>query len=199
MASVKTLPEEEIETVETAPEAPAAQIEPEKKTFLVVAWTVLLLVAAVTGYLRYEISNVSAEIAQVRQENADYQSKIGELQNDPSVKAADLLLRNQATVESAIDRSKAQTYVAELMRLHRDYDVDFDTFSFAGDKVSTTVSSRVHVGQAAEPVAKIAGFIGDFRSGSGSAAASMLSLGDVRLVTGDDSARSFAVDLQIKR
>lgn len=59
------------------------------------------------------------------------------------------------------------------------------------------MSSRAHAGES-DPIGKITQFIGDFRTGSGSAASSVLTLGDIQLVSGDESKRSFAVDLQAK-
>lgn len=103
-----------------------------KASALPIAGVIFSLVVGITGYLRYEISTVSAEIVRTKQENSEYQMKISELRNDPMIMAADLLLQNRPSIEASINRSKAQDYVTELMRLHRDYDVDFDSFSFVG-------------------------------------------------------------------
>lgn len=91
----------------------------------------------------------------------------------------------------------AQKYVVEFMRLHRDYDIDFDGFQFSAGKISTIITSR-QTSVGVDPVDKIIRFVGDFRSGSGSAATSSLTLSELKLVSGDDVLRTFNAEFKIK-
>ncbi len=163
-----------------------------------VAVAVFLGTVSASAYLWYQTGEASRQAESVRSENAALGSAIAELRADPSVLATDLVERNRALLESSVDRSKAQDYANEFMRLRRDYSVDFAGFTFAGNKISTVVHASSESGST-DPVDRVIRFIGDFRSGSGSAAESPLSLGEVRLVTGEANARSFAVEFEVKK
>lgn len=169
-----------------------------KRSFFAVSAALFAVSLVFAGYLRFQIWNYASDTESLRREITEFDSKISTLRADPVVGAADLMSRNKASLENDIVRSQAQKYVDELMRLHRDYGVDFDGFNFAAGKVSTVVSASSSMSSAADPVDKIVKFIGDFRSNTGSAATSSLRLGEVRLVTGDTSKRAFNVEFKIK-
>lgn len=169
----------------------------KKRYLLPVSIAAFALSAGFSGYVKYASYATAERTAEIRRELSEYESKIGLLRADPSVAAADLMNRNKAGIESDVSKSEAQKYVSELMRLHRDYEVDFDGFSYSNGKIATIVSSR-QTSPGVDPVDKIVRLIGDYRSGSGSAASSPLSLGDVRLVSGDDTRRNFSIEFKVK-
>ncbi|MDQ1343645.1 MAG: hypothetical protein QG650_365 [Patescibacteria group bacterium] len=168
-----------------------------KKSFMAIAVLLLAVSAGLSGYLKYQVWSFSDKTAAIRQELAEFETKIGILKADPAVAAADLLNRNKASLEQDISRSEAQRYVTALTKLHLDYDVDFDGFSFSNGKVSTIVSAR-QTSAGVDPIDKMIRFIGDYRSGSGSAATSPFVLSEVRLVSGDNTSRTFNVEFKIK-
>lgn len=188
----------------TPPETPKTEgaAEPSKagtnRSFFIASASILAVSLVFAGYLRFQIWNYASDTENLRREISEFDSKISALRADPLVGAADLLNRNKSSLENDIVRSQAQKYVDELMRLHRDYGVDFSGFSFAGGKISTVVSAQPADQSVADPVDKIVKFIGDFRSNTGSAASSSLKLGEVRLVTGDTSKRAFNVEFKVK-
>lgn len=112
--------------------------------------------------------------------------------------ATDLVERNRTSLESAVNRSKAQDYVQEFLRLRLNYKVDFEGFTFSNDKITTTVSAA-SVGGSDDPIDRIIKFIADFRSNEGAAKESPLSLGDVRMVSGETGKRSFSVEFEVKK
>jgi hypothetical protein len=187
------------ETVsEVSPMGGQAPVKTARKSFLAVSVGALSLVLAASAYLAYQVTETKAKILEVRTASAEYSSKIAELKSDAEVIAADLLTKNKGSIESSVNRSKAQDYVSELLRLHRDYEIDFDGFSFAGGKIATAVSARPRSGESGDPIDKTVRFISDFRTGSGSASTSALSLGEIRLVTGDEARRTFSVEFALK-
>lgn len=174
--------------------APAAR---SKRSLLPVSILLLAVSAGFAGYLKYQTWSYGDKISEIRHELSEFETQIATLKSDPAVAAADLMNRNKPSLESDVTRSEAQRYVTELMKLHRDYDLDFDGFSFASGKISTIVSAR-QTSAGVDPIDKAVRFIGDFRSGSGSAATSPFSLGEIRLVSGDDTRRTFSIELKIK-
>lgn len=175
-------------------ETPAA---PKKRSYLPISILLLAVSVGFAGYLKYEVWDTAAKTAEIRKELSEFETQISALKANPSVAAADLLNRNKATLEKDSERSAAQNYVTEFMRLHRDYDVDFDGFQFANGKINTVVSSR-QTSAGVDPVDKVIRLIGDYRSGSGSAATSPFTLGDVKLVSGDNTHRTFSAEFKIK-
>ena len=181
------------ETPEVQEKAPA----PAKRSFMTASVIILAVSAGFAGYLKYETWTVSERIAGVRHELSEFETQINALKADPAVAAADLLGRNKASLQKDVERSMAQKYVAEFMRLHRDYDVDFDVFQFNAGKITTIITSR-QTSVCVDPVDKVIRLVGDFRSGSGSAATSPFTLGELKLVSGDDTHRTFNADFKIK-
>lgn len=165
-----------------APETGAHGKAPGKRSFMAASVLIFAVAVGLSGYLKFETWKVSDEIAAVRKELSEFETKIGALKADPMVAAADLLGRNKASLERDIERSMTQKYVAEFMRLHRDYDVDFDGFQFSGGKIGTIITAR-QTSAGVDPIDKIVRLVGDFRSGSGSAATSPLILSELKLVS----------------
>ncbi len=153
-----------------------------KRSLFPVSVFLLVVSAAFSGYLKYQVWNYGSKTFEIRQEILEFESKIAALKADPTVAAADLLNRNKASLETDIQRSEAHRYVTELMKLHRDYGVDFDGFQFSGGKITTVVSARAS-SAGTDPVEKVIRFVGDFRSGSGAAAVSPFELSEIRLVS----------------
>lgn len=180
-----------------SPEVEEIAKAPAKRSFMAASVLILAVSVGFAGYLKYETWAVSERVAGVRHELSEFETQINALKADPAVAAADLLGRNKAALEQDIERSMAQKYVVEFMRLHRDYDVDFDGFQFSAGKISTIITAR-QSSAGVDPVEKIVRLVGDFRSGSGSAAASPLMLGELKLVSGDDVHRTFNADFKIK-
>lgn len=113
-----------------------------KRSFLPVSLLLLVISAGLSGYLKYETWNYGSKTYKIRQEIAEFETKIATLKADPTVAAADLLNRNKASIERDIERSEAHRYVTELMKLYRDYGIDFDGFQFSGGRITTIVSAR---------------------------------------------------------
>lgn len=180
-----------------APEVQENAKAPAKRSFMTASVLILAVSAGFAGYLKYETWSVSDKISGIRHELSEFETQITALKADPAVAAADLLGRNKATLEKDIERSMAQKYVVEFMRLHRDYDVDFDGFLFSAGKISTIVTAR-QTSAGVDPVEKVIRLVGDFRSGSGSAATSPLTLSELKLVSGDDTRRTFNAEFKIK-
>lgn len=153
-----------------------------KRPLLPVSIALLAVSAGLSGYLKFEIWNNESQTAEIRKELAEFETQISTLKSDPAVAAADLLNRNKASLEKDVERSQAQTYVSEFMKLHRDYDVDFDGFQFSGGKIITIVSAT-QSSPGTDPIDKVIRLVGDFRSGSGTAAVAPFSLSEIKLVS----------------
>lgn len=159
-----------------------AALKQPKRSLLPVSILLLVVSAGFSGYLKYQTWDYGSKTFDVRQEILEFESKIAALKADPTVAAADLLNRNKSSLETDIQRSEAHRYVTELMKLRRDYDVDFNGFQFSAGKVTTVISAR-QTSAGTDPIDKVVRFIGDFRSGSGSAAVSPFELAEIRLVS----------------
>lgn len=74
-----------------APETGTPSKAPAKRSFMAASVLIFALAAGLSGYLKFETWKVSDEIASVRKELTEFETKISALKADPMVAAADLL------------------------------------------------------------------------------------------------------------
>jgi len=168
-----------------------------KPPLLIASIVVLAIVILATAGLYVMNYFASAELESTRASVAEIDSKIATLRADSDVHAMEILNSNRNFVNSEIDASKAQVIITKLMELKKAYGVDFAGFSFAGKKVSTVVSVPADPNDR-EPANKLVKFISDFRNHTGSASGSLLEMGDIASVSGDNSSRTFSIEFIVK-
>lgn len=182
---------------ETPKETTKPAAKKGKSPLLIASIVVLVIVILVTAGLFTMNYLASAELENTRVSVAEIDSKIATLRADSDVHAMEILNSNRDFVNNEIEASKAQVIITKLMELKKAYGVDFAGFSFAGKKVSTVVSVPADPNDR-EPANKLVKFISDFRNHTGVAAGSLLEMGEITSVAGDNSSRTFSIEFIVK-
>ena len=161
---------------------------------LVLSICIFLAVIGGIGYLIYASSSIQDQIQNTNKSVADKSVAIKKLQDDHAIRAYQAYEGAALDINTAIERSEAQRYIAELMQISNTYNIIFSGFNFTGNKISTSATSNSVLGDS--PTEKIAKFIYDYRQPD-TFNSHLFLLGPVFGVSGTEERRTFSVDFTV--